>query len=51
MLKQYKQSVNEGDTQKEIRQAFRLFDRDGNGFIEKGELRWVNCRTSLGLSI
>ncbi|KAH7968641.1 hypothetical protein HPB52_010497 [Rhipicephalus sanguineus] len=34
------------DTEEEIREAFRVFDRDGNGFITATELRHV--MTTLG---
>ena len=34
------------DTQEEIAEAFRIFDKDGNGFISAQEL--ANVMTSLG---
>mmetsp|Transcript_8066 Transcript_8066/g.8928 ORF Transcript_8066/g.8928 Transcript_8066/m.8928 type:complete len:150 (+) Transcript_8066:46-495(+) len=40
-----KQMKNE-DTEEEIREAFKVFDKDGNGFISAAELRHV--MTNLG---
>lgn len=34
------------DTEEEIREAFKVFDKDGNGFISAAELRHV--MTNLG---
>ena len=39
MLRQYKEQDGDEDQQKQIRQAFKVFDRDGNGYIDKKELR------------
>ncbi|KAJ7331637.1 Calmodulin-3 [Desmophyllum pertusum] len=38
--------MKESDTEEEIREAFRVFDKDGNGFISAAELRHV--MTNLG---
>ena len=34
--------MKDTDTEEEIREAFRVFDKDGNGFISAAELRWEN---------
>lgn len=33
--------MKESDSEEEIRQAFRLFDKDGDGFISPAELKTV----------
>ncbi|XP_067647520.1 calmodulin-like [Eurosta solidaginis] len=38
--------VKDMDSEEEIREAFKVFDRDGNGFISAAELRYV--MTNLG---
>ena len=38
--------MKDSDTEEEIREAFRVFDKDGNGFISAAELRHV--MTNLG---
>ena len=38
--------MKDTDTEEEIREAFKVFDKDGNGFISASELRTV--MTSLG---
>ena len=38
--------MKECDSEEEIREAFRVFDKDGNGFISAAELRHV--MTNLG---
>ena len=40
------QKMQDADSEEEIRQAFRVFDRNGNGFISPDEFRYV--MTSLG---
>ena len=34
--------MKDTDTEEEIREAFRVFDKDGNGFISAAELRYVS---------
>lgn len=41
-----KQTLDRGDSESEIREAFKVFDKDGNGFISASELR--NVMLSLG---
>ncbi|XP_063428906.1 calmodulin-like [Mytilus trossulus] len=41
-----KKMQGSGDDQEELREAFRVFDKDGNGFISAAELRHV--MTNLG---
>lgn len=38
--------MKDTDSEEEMREAFRVFDKDGNGFISSAELRHV--MTSLG---
>ena len=38
--------MQDTDTEEEIREAFKVFDKDGNGFISAAELRHV--MTTLG---
>ena len=33
--------MKESDSEEELREAFRVFDKDGNGFISAAELRYV----------
>lgn len=36
--------MKDTDSEEEIREAFRVFDKDGNGFISAAELRSVDIR-------
>jgi len=38
--------MKDTDSEEEIKEAFKVFDRDGNGYISAAELRHV--MTSLG---
>lgn len=40
--------MKDTDSEEEIREAFKVFDKDGNGFISSAELRHV--MTNLGAS-
>lgn len=33
--------MKDTDSEEEIREAFRVFDKDGNGFISAAELRYI----------
>lgn len=39
-------SLQDSDSEEELREAFKVFDKDGNGFISAAELRHV--MTNLG---
>jgi len=32
--------VQDSDSEEELREAFKVFDKDGNGFISAAEVRW-----------
>ena len=46
VLELLKRKKKEGDPEDEFKEAFRVFDKDGNGFISAAELRHV--MTNLG---
>ena len=39
--------MKDTDSEEEIREAFRVFDKDGNGFISAAELRFVVVESCL----
>ncbi|CAI9739520.1 calmodulin-A-like isoform X1 [Octopus vulgaris] len=45
-LQMMARKMKETDSEEELREAFRVFDKDGNGFISAAELRHV--MTNLG---
>ena len=49
MLRQYKEQDGNLDSEKQIRQAFKVFDRDNNGYIDKNELRYLQNNPLKGL--
>ena len=40
-LKMMTNKVKDEDSEEEIRETFRVFDKDGNGFVSPDELRYV----------
>ena len=40
-LQMMAKKMKEGDSEEELREAFKVFDKDGNGFISAAELRHV----------
>ena len=40
--------MKDTDSEEEIREAFRVFDKDGNGFISAAELRHVSSIIRFG---
>ena len=45
------QKMKETDTEEEIRKAFRVFDKDGNGFVSKAELQHVMTNLEENLTV
>ncbi|PNW85262.1 hypothetical protein CHLRE_03g178350v5 [Chlamydomonas reinhardtii] len=45
-----KQPENPADQEESLREAFRMFDRDGNGFINADELKHVMCNLGEALT-
>ena len=43
--------ANEHNEEDELREAFRVFDKNGNGFIKVAELRFVERKTSIKANI
>ena len=43
--------MKDTDTEEELIEAFKVFDRDGNGFISAAELRHVMTNLGAGLSV
>lgn len=43
--------MKDTDSEEEIREAFRVFDKDGNGFISAAELRHVMTNLGEALSL
>ena len=41
--------MKDTDSEEEIREAFRVFDKDGNGFISAAELRHVSGEEFFGV--
>lgn len=44
------QPENPADQEESLREAFRMFDRDGNGFINADELKHVMCNLGEALT-
>ena len=42
LLTDHRRKMKDTDSEEEIREAFRVFDKDGNGFISAAELRHVS---------
>ena len=49
-LKMMANKFKEESKEEEIREVFRVFDRDGNGFVTPSELRCVLCNIGEKLS-
>ncbi len=40
--------LQDSDSEEELREAFKVFDKDGNGFISAAEVRWSQLRRASG---
>ena len=42
-LEMMRKQAEQQDNSAELREAFKIFDRDGNGYIDAAELKKVTC--------
>ena len=45
-LEMMRKQAEQQDNSAELREAFKIFDRDGNGYIDAAELKKVNSSSS-----